>query len=52
MGKVYRGQDEHHGRDVAIKVLPTGTLADESARKRFRNEAVALSRISRGRLTL
>ena len=37
MGEVYRAQDEHLARDVAIKFLPAGTLADETARKRFRN---------------
>jgi len=46
MGTVYRGKDEHLGRDVAIKVLPSGTLADESARRRFRKEALALSKLS------
>ena len=46
MGEVYRARDEHLARDVAIKVLPPGTLVDESARKRFRKEATALSKIS------
>ncbi|HXY13220.1 MAG TPA: protein kinase [Terriglobales bacterium] len=46
MGEVYRAQDEHLGRDVAIKVLPPGTLSDETARKRFRNEALTLSRLN------
>jgi len=46
MGEVYRGQDQHLGRDVAIKVLPRGTLSDETARKRFRNEALTLSRLN------
>ena len=39
MGFLYRAHDEHLERDVAIKVLPVGTLTDEAARKRFRKEA-------------
>jgi eukaryotic-like serine/threonine-protein kinase len=46
MGEVYRAQDQHLGRDVAIKVLPPGTLSDETARRRFRNEALTLSRLN------
>ncbi len=46
MGEVYRARDEHLGRDVALKVLPAGTLADEAARKRFRKEAQALSKLN------
>jgi len=46
MGDVYRAHDLHLARDVAIKVLPPGTLSDESSRKRFRKEALTLSRLN------
>ncbi len=46
MGEVYRAHDEHLARDVAIKVLPPGTLTDESARKRFHKEALILSQLN------
>jgi eukaryotic-like serine/threonine-protein kinase len=46
MGEVYRAHDEHLSRDVAIKVLPSGTLGDQSARRHFRNEALALSKLN------
>src|SRR5437867_4002110 len=46
MGEVYRARDLHLERDVAVKVLPAGILADEVARKRFRKEALALSQLN------
>ncbi len=46
MGEVFRARDEHLPRDVAIKILPAGTFADDQARKRFRKEAEALSRLN------
>ena len=46
MGVVYRAQDLSLERDVAIKVLPAGALADETQRKLFRKEAVTLARLN------
>ncbi|HTR22546.1 MAG TPA: protein kinase [Terriglobales bacterium] len=46
MGEVYRAHDEHLDREVAIKVLSAGTLSDEHSRKRFRKEAIALSKLN------
>src|SRR5215467_14406820 len=46
MGVVYLAHDEQLDRDVAVKVLPKGSLTDETARKRFRGEALALAKLN------
>ena len=46
MGVVYKARDEHLQREVAIKVLPVGMLGNEAARKQFRKEALALSKLN------
>ena len=46
MGVVYRAHDEQLDRDVAIKILPAGALNDQTARKRFRKEAISLAKLN------
>ena len=46
MGEVYSAHDVRLERDVALKVLPAEALSDEAARKRFRKEALALSKLN------
>ncbi len=46
MGVVFLARDERLEREVAVKVLPAGTLADEAARRRFRKEAQVLSKLN------
>jgi serine/threonine-protein kinase len=50
MGVVYRAHDDRLDRDVALKVLPANVLTDEAARKRFRHEALALSKLSQANI--
>src|SRR5690348_5819122 len=46
MGVVYRAHDLQLDRDVALKVLPAGTISDTGARARFHKEALALARLN------
>lgn len=46
MGVVYRAHDEELDRDVAIKVLPPGAVAEDSAGRRFRQEALSLAKLN------
>src|SRR5271155_3882123 len=46
MGMVFRASDQQLERDVAIKVLPSGMLADDAARNRSRHEALTLAKLN------
>ena len=46
MGEVYRARDEQLGRDIALKVIPTQLLADDSARKLLIREARTASALN------
>jgi eukaryotic-like serine/threonine-protein kinase len=45
MGVVYRGRDDTLDRDVALKVMSRGHVADGEARERFLREARAAARL-------
>ncbi len=46
MGEVWRARDTRLGRDVAIKVLPSGLAQDEQFRQRLDREARVISSLS------
>lgn len=50
-GEVFRARDQRLLRDVAIKVIPPGTLITESSRKHFRTEALLLSKLNHPNVT-
>ena len=45
-GIVYRARDEKLGREVAMKILHAGLLADAAQRSRFQREARALAALN------
>ncbi|RPI07173.1 MAG: serine/threonine protein kinase, partial [Zetaproteobacteria bacterium] len=46
MGEVYRARDPRLEREVALKVLPAGALADTAARARMVREARMAARLN------
>ncbi len=52
MGEVYRARDTRLGRDVAIKVLSSGVAAGPEPRRRFEQEAKAVSALNDPRICI
>ncbi len=46
MGEVYRAKDTRLDRDIAVKVLPAGSVGNEQAEARFEREARAIAGLS------
>ncbi|MGH9717179.1 MAG: protein kinase domain-containing protein [Candidatus Acidiferrales bacterium] len=46
MGEVYRARDHRLERDVAIKIFAPWRRIDDSSRRRFRREALALAKLN------
>ena len=46
MGEVYRSRDTRLGRDVAVKVLPGGSVGDAQSESRFDREARAIAALN------
>ena len=51
MGVVWRAHDDRLGRDVALKLIAIDSQSDPDARRRFRNEAIALTKLNHPNIT-
>jgi serine/threonine protein kinase len=52
MGEVFRGRDEHLGREVAIKILSAAHSRDRDAHRRLQKEARLLSKLNHPNIAL